>query len=137
MEKREILVVEDETGIRDIFEEVLSKAGYVVVSAGSAEAALKILKQKNIHVMFLDIKLPGMNGMGLCREIRKHNHVAIIFAMTGHVGLFELSDCREAGFDDYFAKPINVEFILKVACDAFEKLERWAKEGSLLLPILK
>ena len=89
-------------------------------------------KQRNIYVMFFDIKLPGMTGVELCRQVRKDNHIALIFAMTGYGGLFEPSDCREAGFDDCFAKPIRVEMILKVAREAFEKLDRWTKKGSVL-----
>ncbi len=137
MDERQILVLDDEPAIRDVFDEALSNAGYTVVQAARAEEALGILKQKNIHVMFVDIRLPGMSGLEFCTEIRKHNPVAIIYAMTGYVELFELSDCRQIGFDDYLHKPVRVKLMLRLAEDAFEKLERWSEEGSPLLPVLK
>jgi CheY-like chemotaxis protein len=42
--------------------------------------------------------------------------------------LFELADCREAGFDDYFTKPVELKLLMKAAEDAFEKLDRWKKQ---------
>lgn len=130
MKNREILVVDDETAIRELFKDTLGRAGYAVICAGSAEEALEILKKRNRYVMFFDIKLAGMSGIELCREVRKDNHIALVFAMTGYAGLFELSDCRGAGFDDYFPKPIRVETILEAAREAFEKLDRWRGKES-------
>ncbi len=126
MEKK-VLVVDDEAELRDMLKEAFSVAGYTVVDAPDAEKALEILKQQNIQVMFLDLNLPGMNGIDLCREIRKDHPIACIYGMTGFVSLFELSDCREAGFDDYFTKPINLELLFDTAKSAFEKLDRWRK----------
>jgi len=77
--------------------------------------------------MFLDLNMPGMNGVTLCERIRKDTPLAIIHAVTGYASLFELSDCREAGFDDYFYKPVKLSLLLKAAEDAFNKLDRWKK----------
>lgn len=74
--------------------------------------------------MFLDLKLPGMNGVGLCRQIRKDKPNVIIHAMTGYTSLFEAGQCLNAGFcADYFVKPVNLEVICKAAQDAFEMLD--------------
>ena len=78
--------------------------------------------------MFLDLNLPGMNGVDLCREIRKSNQLSCIYAMTAYSSLFELSDCREAGFDDYFIKPIDLRVFYHAADEAFFKMERWYKK---------
>ena len=127
MNEKQILVVDDEAGIVAMLERFFSQAGYTVKSAESAEEALEILKHNNIHVMFLDLNLPGMNGVELCRQLRKHRPMDIIYAVTGYAALFELADCREAGFDDYFTKPVELKKLLKAAQDAFEKIERWKK----------
>ncbi len=127
MSEKKILVVDDEEVIRDILEQAFSKAGYTVRSAESGEKALEILKDEKIQVMFLDLNMPEMNGVELCRKIRKDFPMAIIHAVTGYSSLFELSDCREAGFDDYFNKPVNLELLFKAARDAFDKLDRWKK----------
>lgn len=122
---RIILFVDDEAAIRNIFEQAFSQKGYVVRLSESAEEALEILKQDNINVMFLDLNLPEMNGVELCKQIRKTNPMAIIYAVTGYASLFEVVDCRDAGFDDYFTKPVNLEILLKAGQDAFEKIDRW------------
>lgn len=120
-------MVDDEKAILKLWEKAFSKAGYEVHAAASGEEALDILKKENIQVMFLDLKLPGMNGCELCRRIRKDRPIAIINAVTGYTSLFELAECREAGFDDYFTKPVEVKTLVKTAADAFEKLGRWKK----------
>ena len=127
MGQKKILIVDDEKTIRDMLEMMFTKAGYQVRSAESAEDAIELLKNENIYVMFLDLNLPGMNGVELCRKIRKDTPLTIIHAVTGYASLFELSDCREAGFDDYFYKPIVLSMLLKVAEEAFKKLDRWKK----------
>ena len=68
MSENMILVVDDDESIRDIFEIAFSKSGYSVRCAESAEKALEILKDNKFQVMFLDINLPGMNGVELCRN---------------------------------------------------------------------
>jgi CheY-like chemotaxis protein len=125
--KDKVLVVDDEISIRSLFEEVLSEAGYDVLLAENGERALEILKQEEIGVIFLDLRLFGMNGIELCRNIRKTNPVSMIYAMTGWAALFEIEECREAGFDDYFTKPVSPETLSKAVEDAFEKLNRWKR----------
>jgi DNA-binding response OmpR family regulator len=122
---RKILVVDDERSIRDLFTSALSDAGYDVYLAENGEVALDILGKQDIELIFLDLKLFGMNGIELCRQIRKTRPIAIIYAMTGWSGLFEIEECREAGFDDYFKKPISLDTLLRSVEDAFEKLRRW------------
>lgn len=123
--EREILVVDDERMIRSMLEKAFSRKGYTVSSAESAEDALAILKEKPIKVLFLDLKLPGMNGLDLCSTARKQDPMIIAYAVSGYASLFELSDCRAAGFEDYFTKPVNLKTLFKAAADAFEKVARW------------
>ena len=125
MFKKQILVVDDEEAIINLLKQVFSKAGYDVSSADSAESALELLQNKKIHVMFFDLNLPQMNGVELCKRIKKDMPMAIIYAITGYASLFELSECREAGFEDYFKKPVNISTLLEHAKSAFEKIERW------------
>lgn len=83
MSEKKILVVDDEEMIRDIFEQAFTIAGYSVRLAKSAEEALEVLKDDKIQVMFLDLNLPGLNGVALCKQIRKDFPKAIIHAVTG------------------------------------------------------
>jgi DNA-binding response OmpR family regulator len=124
---RKILVVDDEESIRDLFASAFSDAGYDVHLAENGEAALDILGMQEIELIFLDLKLFGMNGIELCRQIRKTRPIVIIYAITGWSGLFEIEECREAGFDDYFKKPMSLDLLFKSVEDAFEKLDRWRR----------
>lgn len=125
---KKVLVVDDEKSIRELMETAFTRFGYVVRTGESAEEALEILKDEKILVMFLDLKLPGMSGVDLCRKIRNDYPLAIVMAVTGYASLFELSDCREAGFDDYFLKPVKISLLVNAAEKAFERLERWKKK---------
>ena len=125
MSEKTILVVDDESSILNMFELAFSQKGYLVKKAASAEEALDLLQTEKIHVMFLDLNLPEMNGIDLCRAIKKQMPTSILYALTGYASLFELSDCRDAGFDDYFKKPVSMATLLDAARLAFEKIERW------------
>jgi len=122
-----ILCVDDEPMILEIYESAFQEKGYTVFTAPAGKEALEILKKENIQVMFLDLKMPVMDGLELCRRIREDHPIACIYAVTGYSSLFDLSDCREAGFDDYFTKPVKLQALYKIAEDAFEKIKRWKK----------
>ena len=116
---KKILVVDDEIQILNLFKKAFEKKGYIVRTSETAEQALEILKDEEFKVMFLDLNLPGISGLDLCREIRKDNPNAHISAVTGHASKFEFSDCREAGFDGYFTKPVNLKLLYEIAEEAF------------------
>lgn len=126
---KKILVVDDEVTVRDVLKDTFVIEGYDVRLAEGAETAFEILKEENIEVIFLDLKLFGMNGIELCRQIRKNNPRTIIFAMTGWAALYDVEECREAGFDDFFTKPVQTEMLLKAVDGAFERLDRWRRRS--------
>jgi len=126
---RKILVVDDEVTVRDLLKDTFVIEGYDVRLAEGAEKAFEILKDENIEVIFLDLKLFGMNGIELCRRIKKDNPLTIIFAMTGWAALYDVEECREAGFDDFFTKPVKTEMLLKAVDGAFERLNRWRRRN--------
>jgi DNA-binding response OmpR family regulator len=80
--------------------------------------------------MFLDLKLPKMSGVELCKVIREKYPMSILFAVTGCASEFEFSVCRRAGFDDYFIKPVDLKILFRVALDAFDKIEQWNRRKS-------
>jgi CheY-like chemotaxis protein len=128
MSEKKILVVDDEKAIISLMEHAFSRAGFTVAQAESAEAAIEVLKQEKILVLFIDLNLPKMDGLELCKRIKKDNPISIIHAVTGYSSLFELVDCIDAGFDDYFKKPVDIRILIKAATEAFEKIERWTKK---------
>ena len=128
---RRILIVDDEEGIRELLAEALATNGYDVVTVADGEEAVAWLERQTANVMFLDLNLPGMNGIELCKRIRSMHPVACIYAMTGYSSVFELTECRDAGFDDYFLKPLKLDVVREAAAHGFAKIERWAgKRGA-------
>lgn len=120
-----ILIVDDESNIRDAFAKAFASEGYEVIVADSAEEALDLVRGKRVEVAFLDLMLPGMNGIELCRALKKKNPIMCCFAVTGHNSVFELAECREAGFEDYFVKPVRLGLLFKTAEMALERMDRW------------
>ena len=122
-----MLIVDDEMTVREIFKDFFGAFGYQVLTAEGAENAIEILNDREIDVIFLDLRLFGTNGLELGRRIRKEKPLSILFAITGWAGLFEVEECREAGFDDFFIKPVEFDMLQKAVEDAFERVERWRK----------
>ena len=131
MDKR-ILVVDDEQSMLDFMETVLEDAGYEVLLADGADKALEIFSRQEVSLVFLDLRLFGVNGMELCRKMRQKKPLTILYAMTGWSGLFDIEEFREAGFDDYFAKPLRLETIMQAVEGAFEKRARWLIKINLI-----
>lgn len=127
MSDQKVLFVDDEKPLLTMLEKALSRAEYQVRTAQTADAAMSVLQTENIHVMFFDLNMPGTSGIELCRQVRRERPMDMIFALTGYASLFELSECREAGFDDYFKKPADLGLIKETIRTAFEKRRRWKK----------
>lgn len=125
--KGKILIIDDETSVRELFTGVFTDEDYEVITTEDGNLALDILKRDNIDVIFLDLKLFGMNGIDLCRQIREMKPMSMIFAITGWASLFEIEECRQAGFDDYFEKPLDMDMLTDAVADAIKKLDRWKK----------
>lgn len=111
MPKRHILIVDDDPSIRDVLKFTLDKAGYDVTEATNGAEALVRFKEKSPDLMVLDILMPEMDGTDVCKEIRKHSNIPIIFLTS----LDEEADRiigLELGGDDYITKPFSPRELL-------------------------
>lgn len=122
-----VLIVDDEQSIRDLLAAAVTDLGYTPVIARDGQEALDILARQSIMVMVVDMNMPGMNGLELGRRVRAAYPLAQMLALTGYRSLFQLSACREAGFEDYFTKPVKLRELGQALEEAFAKLERWRK----------
>ncbi len=129
---RKVLVVDDEQPMREMMSNILGEMDCEVFLAEGAADALAQVQKNDFAVIFLDLKLFGMNGIDLCRAIRKLKPLTILYAMTGWADLFEIEECREAGFDDFFSKPIKVDILMQAVEEAFKKQQRWARKFVLI-----
>lgn len=106
MKNRGILIVEDEMKIMEILRDYLARAGYRVTELDRGDTVVPHVKQDPPGLILLDIMLPGMDGLDVCREIRKFSHVPIII-ITARVEEIDRLLGLELGADDYICKPFS------------------------------
>ena len=106
MAETNILVVDDEQEIADLVEIYLVSDGYKVFKASNAQDGLAILDKEDIHLVLLDIMMPGMNGLEMCKKIRETNHIPIIMLSAKSTDLDKILGLG-TGADDYVVKPFN------------------------------
>ena len=123
MSARKILIVDDESVILNLLEDAFNKVGYSVYLAGNAEEALEVLRQESILLMFIDLDLGSINGFELCKNIRKDNPKAFIYALTGYTGFYKPQEFLKADFDGILNKPISLENLYRITKESFEKLD--------------
>lgn len=112
----EALVVEDNPLNMELLEAMLSTQGISVLKAENVEEARAILARMRPDYIFLDIQLPGMDGISFVKELRaqKGQDLPPIIAVTAHAMLGDGEKILEAGFDYYLPKPINLESLAKL-----------------------
>ncbi|MHC1744776.1 MAG: response regulator [Syntrophobacteraceae bacterium] len=113
-----ILVVDDERGIRFTVKAFLEADGHSVETAEAPEAALAVIESKPIDVVLTDIILPGMSGVDLFRKIRERSPHTQVVMMTGEPTLETASESLRLGAIDYLQKPTGKTEILKVVRNA-------------------
>ncbi|MCG2751693.1 MAG: response regulator [Desulfobacteraceae bacterium] len=106
MADEHILVVEDETKIAEVLKDYLCKAGFRVTCLARGDEALSRIKSLAPALMILDLMLPGLDGISVCREVRKFSNVPIIMATARAEELDRLIGL-EIGADDYICKPFS------------------------------
>ena len=101
-----ILFVDDHPAMLSLLQQVAQAEGYACLLAGSGEEALRLMRKEHVDAVVLDVMMPGMDGMEVCRAIRTHSDVPILM-LTART---EERDCIEGfnmGADDYVTKPFS------------------------------
>ena len=106
MEKTKILVVDDEKEIADLLEIYLISDGFEVLKAYNGEEGLKILDQEKVDLMLLDVMMPGIDGLEMCRRVREDKNIPIIIVSAKSQELDKILGLS-TGADDYVSKPFN------------------------------
>ena len=108
MEKKTVLIVDDERNIRILLKDFLEREDFAVLEAQDGRQALEIFIEKcdNIHLILLDVMLPELDGWTVCREIRKQSDVPIVM-LTARSEDFDEVHGLEIGADDYVKKPVK------------------------------
>src|SRR5690242_10854315 len=116
-----ILIVDDESAIRESLRGVLEDEGYRVTDAASGEACLDQLQQKSFDVVLLDIWLPGMDGLQTLEQIRELETAPEVIIISGHGTIETAVRATKLGAFDFLEKPLSVErtlILVKNALDA-------------------
>ncbi|CCQ95006.1 two-component response regulator [[Clostridium] ultunense Esp] len=108
---KKVLIVDDQLGIRMLLTELLKKDGYETQQAANGREALALLGKESFHLILLDMKIPGMNGIEILREIRQRLPSIQVMMMTAYGELEMMEEARNLGVLHYFAKPFDVEEI--------------------------
>jgi two-component system, OmpR family, response regulator BaeR len=106
MAEQHVLVVEDEAKIAELLRDYLVTAGFLVTSVERGDLAIAELRKNKPALVLLDVMLPGMDGMDVCREIRKFSDIPIIM-VTARVEEVDRIIGLELGADDYVCKPFS------------------------------
>ncbi|MGR3777842.1 response regulator transcription factor [Bacillus paramycoides] len=114
MEKNSILIVDDDRDIIRFINVNLMQEGFTVFSADNGEEALEILNNNNIQLAILDVMMPQMDGIELCRRIRETHSIPIMFLSAKSSDVDKVIGLS-TGADDYIVKPFStIEFIARV-----------------------
>jgi len=106
MSRAEILLVDDDPRLREVVRYALSREGFTVREAANGVEALEALKRAPVDLLVLDVKMPEMDGMELCRQVRRTSEVPIVFLSSKDDELDRVLGL-ELGGDDYVTKPFS------------------------------
>ncbi len=106
MSRAEILVVDDDPRLREVVRYALSREGFSVREAANGVEALQALDQAPVDLLVLDVMMPEMDGMELCRQVRRRSEVPIVFLSSKDDELDRVLGL-ELGGDDYITKPFS------------------------------
>ena len=113
-----ILVIDDEQGIRDLLDALLRRKGYAVILAESGQKGLQLFRRERPDVLVLDLKMPGMDGLTVLRQVRSLNPKQPVIILTG-AGTPEIEQqVRALGVTEYVEK----EFSLHLLGDSLKRL---------------
>ena len=132
MHARRVLVIDDNSDIVQLIEDLLTKAGATVDAALSAEEGLRLFRTRRYDLVLLDIMLPGIDGWQVCKILRDLSGVPIIM-LTALGGNAEQVRGLETGADDYVVKPFSPRVLLARARAVLRRAELSPVRGSTLI----
>ena len=128
---KRILIVEDETAIREFEAINLKRVGYNIVEAGSGEEALDIYDNdpQGFDIALLDISMPGMDGFNLCKELRQRSETLGIIMLTARTQEMDKISGLMLGADDYITKPFSPTDLLARVDSLYRRVEMHSKKS--------
>ena len=120
---RRVLVVDDEKGVRDAMRQVLEYEGIEVRTAESGDEALKVYPEFHPHLVFLDVKMAGLDGLETLAQIREKDPAAQVVMISGHGTIQTAVEATQLGAYDFLEKPLDTDRILLTLRHVLERAE--------------
>ena len=119
-QKGSILIVDDEVGPRESLRMIL-KPIYEIYTATNGDEALQVIQNENIDLVTLDLRMPGLSGIDVLREIKKIRADVEVIVITGYGTLTNAQEAIRYGAGDFISKPFNVADIIAIISKSFER----------------
>jgi two-component system nitrogen regulation response regulator NtrX len=123
MEPRRILVVDDEPGIRQALGQLLEYEGYAVRTASGGEEGLTTNEAWRPHLVFLDVKMAGIDGLETLRRLRAFDPQALVVMISGHATIQTAVEATQLGAFDILEKPLDTDRVLLLLRNALAQAE--------------
>ena len=118
-----ILIVDDELAVRDSLQNWFLEDGYIVDTAADGKEALRRIEAKRYHIILVDIKMPGMDGLELHRRIREVHQEAVVIIMTAFASVDSAVQALKDGAYDYVCKPFDPDALTHMIRNAARQIE--------------
>lgn len=119
----DVLVVDDEPMMRSLVERILQRDGYRVSCAENGEQALTLIGSGRFSIVISDVKMPGMGGFELLREVKTRFPRVFMIMMTAYGDTYTIKDAMLLGADEYISKPFKSHEISLVVERAYWKMQ--------------
>lgn len=119
-----MMLVDDEKRYLATTQKLLERKGVEVLIAPGGKEALDLLKRQIVHVVVLDVKMPGMDGNETLKAIKALYPLVEVIMLTGHATVDSAIDGLKSGACDYLMKPADIDEIIEKAMTAFERRQR-------------
>ncbi len=132
MKNVKIMLVDDEERFLATTQKLLNKKGYDAITASSGSQALEILGQKQVHVVILDVKMPGMDGIETLKAIKKQYPMVEVIMLTGHATVESAVQGLKTGASDYLMKPAEIDDLIERAEEAYARRQQLEEKIRLI-----
>ena len=126
-----ILIIDDEDSIRDALSGILSDEGFIPLAAASAEEGFAILEQQDVHLILLDIWMPGMDGIEALKKIREDGSELPVIMISGHGTIETAVQTTRIGAFDFIEKPLSYDKVI-LAINQGLRVARLERENKIL-----
>lgn len=124
MHDLKLLLVDDEERFLATTLKLLDRLGYDAQAAIRGRDALELLEKTMVHVVVLDVKMPGLDGIATLKEIKRRFPLVEVIMLTGHATVDSAIEGMQCGAADYLMKPVDLEVLIEKALAAFLKRKR-------------